>query len=171
MAKYQNWSIRIHFGTFIQETTVRIFLAGIMQGSLIASEMHDQNYRLRLRNGLAEHFPEYEVYDPLEFNRDSISYGNKKGREVFLHHNQMCAEVDILLACVPEASMGTAIEMWEAWRHDKLVITISPLKNNWAVKFLSHILFDQETDFLTAMRDGSLRKQLIELGVPLGAAP
>jgi hypothetical protein len=81
----------------------------------------------------------------------------------------MCAEVDILLACVPEASMGTAIEMWEAWRHDKLVISISPLKHNWAVKFLSHIRYEQESDFLKALCDGSLRQQLIRLGTPLKA--
>ena len=148
---------------------MRIFLAGIMQGSLVASEMHEQDYRRRLRNAIPKYLPEYEVYDPLEFHSDSIGYENKKGRGVFLHHNQMCAEVDVLLACVPEASMGTAIEMWEAWRHDKLVISISPMKHNWAVKFLSHVIFEREADFLKALCDGSLRQQLINLGAPLNA--
>ena len=148
---------------------MRIFLAGIMQGSLVASEMHDQDYRVRLRDALQKYLPEYETYDPLEFHLDSISYENSKGREVFLHHNRMCTEVDVLLACVPEASMGTAIEMWEAWRHDKLVISISPLKHNWAVKFLSHIRYEQESNFLKALQDGSLRQQLIQLGAPLKA--
>ena len=148
---------------------MRIFLAGIMQGSFVASEMHDQDYRPRLRNALPKYLPEYEVYDPLEFHTDSIHYKNKKGRDVFLHHNRMCAEVDVLLACIPEASMGTAIEMWEAWRNDKLVISISPMKHNWAVKFLSHIIFEGEADFFKALHDGSLRQELIKLGSPLDA--
>jgi len=143
---------------------VRIFLAGIMQGSLVAPKLHDQNYRVRLRNALKKYLPEYELYDPLEFHRESIGYENSKGCEVFLHHNRMCGEIDILLACLPEASMGTAIEMWEAWRHNKLVISISPLKHNWTVKFLSHILYEKENDFLVALENGSLRQQLVQLG-------
>ena len=146
---------------------MRIFLAGIMQGSLKSAEMHDQDYRLRLREAVPKHLPEYEIYDPLEFHTESIGYEDQKGRGVFLHHNKMCAEMDLLIASVPEASMGTAIEMWEAWRHDKLVISISPLKHNWAVKYLSHLLFEQESDFFKALQNGTLRQQLIELGAPL----
>ena len=146
---------------------MRIFLAGIMQGSLKSAEMHDQDYRLRLGEEVPKHLPEYEVYDPLEFHTESIGYEDQKGRDVFLHHNKMCAEMDLLIASVPEASMGTAIEMWEAWRHDKLVISISPLKHNWAVKYLSHLLFEQESDFFKALQNGTLRQQLIELGAPL----
>ena len=67
--------------------------------------------------------------------------------------------------------MGTAIEMWEAWRHDKLVISISPMKHNWAVKFLSHILFEQETEFLNALEDGSLRRRLVQLGATIAETP
>ena len=146
---------------------MKIFLAGIMQGSLQSPEMHDQDYRSRLRGTLPTYLPEYEVYDPLEFHAESIGYADQKGRGVFLHHNKMCAEIDLLIASVPEASMGTAIEMWEAWRHNKLVISISPLKHNWAVKYLSHIVFEQESDFFKALQNGTLRQQLIELGAPL----
>ena len=146
---------------------MRIFLAGIMQGSHVSSVLHKQNYRARLRIALEKFLPEYETYDPLEFHANSLGYENSKGREVFLHHNQMCQNVDILLACLPEASMGTAIEMWEAWRHDKLVISISPMKHNWAVKFLSHILYERENDFIEALEDGSLRQRLVQLGAPL----
>ena len=45
---------------------------------------------------------------------------------MFFRHNRMCREIDVLLAFVPEASMGTAIEMWEAYQHGAAVITISP---------------------------------------------
>ncbi len=146
---------------------MRIFLAGIMQGSRVSADLHEQNYRTRFRASLETFLPEYEVYDPLEFHANSLDYENSKGRDVFLHHNRMCSNVDLLVAHVPEASMGTAIEMWEAWRHDKLVISISPMKHNWAVKFLSHILFEQEAEFLNALEDGSLRQRLVQLGATI----
>jgi hypothetical protein len=68
----------------------------------------------------------------------------------------MCREIDVLLAFVPEASMGTAIEMWEAHRHGAAVITISPLKHNWAVKFLSDALFADIPAFEAALRSGAV---------------
>ena len=61
-----------------------------------------------------------------------------------------------MLAFVPEASMGTAIEMWEAHQHGRAVITISPMKHNWAVKFLSHELYADLDEFETAIRNGRM---------------
>lgn len=144
---------------------MRIFLAGIMQGSHRKAALHDQQYRGRLRTALQRYLPGCEIYDPLTDHADSLEYGEAKGREVFMQHNRMCGDVDIVLACVPEASMGTAIEMWEAYRHGKVVLTISPMKRNWAVKFLSHILYEDEQAFEQALMDGSLRRRLTELGV------
>ena len=66
----------------------------------------------------------------------------------------MCREIDVLVAFVPEASMGTAIEMWEAHQHGAAVITISPLRHNWAVKFLSHAIYADLAAFEAAVRSG-----------------
>lgn len=139
---------------------MRFFLAGIMQGSHVGALLHDQDYRPRLRRLLETHFPEAEVYDPLADHQYSLNYDDERGREVFLHHNQMCREVDVVLAFVPEASMGTAIEMWEAWQHGRAVICISPLTHNWAVKFLSHHLYETVEELETAVGSGLLRKQI-----------
>ena len=117
---------------------MRFFLAGIMQGSLADAALHQQDYRARLAALVGRHFPEAELYDPLAAHGESLNYDADRGREVFFGHNRMCGEVDVLLAFVPEASMGTAIEMWEAHRNGRVVISISPLEHNWAVKFLSH---------------------------------
>ena len=68
----------------------------------------------------------------------------------------MCREIDALIAFVPEASMGTAIEMWEAHQHGAAVLTISPLKHNWAVKFLSHAIYADEAEFVAALDSGEL---------------
>jgi len=135
---------------------MRFFLAGIMQGSLVEATVHDQDYREHLKELLAEHFPEADVYDPRANHTNSIEYDETTGRQVFFDHNEMCRKIDVLLAFVPEASMGTAIEMWEAYQHGAAVITISPLKHNWAIKFLSHAIYDGVEEFEKALAGGQM---------------
>ena len=142
---------------------MRFFLAGIMQGSHLAAVIHNQDYRGRIKRLLAAHFPGAEIYDPMADHADSLGYDDQRGRTVFFHHNQLCREVDVVLAFVPEASMGTAIEMWEAYRNGRAVITVSPLKHNWAVKFLSHALYADLEELEEAFVDGTLAARLREV--------
>ncbi|MGI6419060.1 MAG: hypothetical protein ACOX1P_25700 [Thermoguttaceae bacterium] len=137
---------------------MRFFLAGIMQGSLTEAALHGQEYRSHLKRLIEAHFPEAEVYDPLAEHAGSIDYDDARGREVFFGHNLMCREVDVLIAFVPEASMGTAIEMWEAYQHGAAVVAISPMVHNWAVKFLSHAIFPTLEACEAAIAGGSLRR-------------
>ena len=139
---------------------MRYFLAGIMQGSHVGALLHNQEYRKRLLGLLKEHLPDADVYDPLADHTNSLNYDDDLGRQVFFHHNQLCAEVNVLLAFVPEASMGTAIEMWQAFRHGKLVVSISPLVHNWSIKFLSHLHYRDEVEFEEALVSGRFAAQL-----------
>ena len=142
---------------------LRIFLAGIMQGSHLGAALHNQHYRDRLKALLAKHLPGAQVYDPLADHRNSLEYDNEQGRAVFLHHCQLCREVDVVLAFVPEATMGTAIEMWEAHRHGRVVITISPLVHNWVVRFLSHEIYPDEETLEAALASGRLARRIEEV--------
>jgi hypothetical protein len=142
---------------------MRFFLAGIMQGSHLAAILHHQDYRGHIRRMVETHFPGAEVYDPLADHADSLNYDERRGREVFFHHNQLCREVDVVLAFVPEASMGTAIEMWEAYQNGRAVIAISPLKHNWAVRFLSHEIYDDVDEFEQALFSGRVAERLREI--------
>jgi hypothetical protein len=142
---------------------MRIFIAGIMQGSHAKAAIHDQDYRSRITALLKTAFPDADIYDPRAGHKKSLEYKESTGREVFFRHNLMCREIDVLLAYLPEASMGTAIEMWEAYQHGAAVISISPLKHNWAVKFLSHIIYADMAEFEAAVSDGTLRKIIEEL--------
>jgi hypothetical protein len=137
---------------------MRFFLAGIMQGSHLDPVLHNQDYRTRLQQLLTVHFPQAHIYDPLSDHSNSLDYDEERGRTVFFHHNRMCREVDVVLAFVPAASMGTAIEMWEAHQHGRTVITISPLVHNWAVKFLSDVVFPDVQAFEAALADGQIAK-------------
>ncbi len=147
---------------------IRFFLAGIMQGSLREAALHSQTYRGQVAELVARAFPEADIYDPLALHNSSIDYDDATGRQVFFEHNCLCREVDVVVAFVPEASMGTAIEMWEAHRHGRVVITISPLVHNWAVKFLSHAVFPDVETFAAALADGRVRR-IVEQ--PDGSAP
>jgi hypothetical protein len=143
---------------------MRFFLAGIMQGSHAEALLHDQRYRARIRQLIEAHFPQAEVYDPRAEHAESLDYDDATGRSVFFRHNLQCREIDVLLAFVPEASMGTAIEMWEAYQHGAAVVTISPLKHNWAVKFLSHALYEDIAEFEAALRSGEIARIVKEKG-------
>jgi len=142
---------------------MRFFLAGIMQGSLTEATLHAQDYRSHLRQVIEAHFPEADVYDPLADHTDSIEYDEATGRDVFFHHNRMCRDVDVLIAFVPEASMGTAIEMWEAYQHGAAVFAISPMVHNWAVKFLSHEIYGSLEACEAAVADGTMRRHIEEI--------
>ncbi len=135
---------------------MQIFLAGIMQGSHLGAVLHNQDYRQRLLRLLADYFPAANVYDPLADHARSLDYDDERARSVFHHHNRLCREVDLVVAFVPEASMGTAIEMWEAYQHGRTVITISPLLHNWVVRFASHANYRDLDEFEEALRSGKL---------------
>lgn len=142
---------------------MRFFLAGIMQGSHLGAAIHHQAYRQRIKQLLATHFPGADVYDPLADHADSLSYDDEKGRAVFFHHCQLCREADVVLAFLPEASMGTAIEMWEAHRHGKAVITVSPMALNWSVRFLSHAVYADLDELEAALDSGTLAERIREV--------
>jgi hypothetical protein len=142
---------------------MRFFLAGIMQGSHLAVAIHHQGYRQRIKHLLAAHFPGAELYDPLADHAESLSYDDQRGRAVFFHHCHLCREVDVVVAYLPEASMGTAIEMWEAYRHGRAVIAISPMAHNWAVKFLSHAVYADLEALEQALASGAVAQRIREV--------
>jgi hypothetical protein len=150
---------------------MRFFLAGIMQGSHSEALLHDQEYRTQIKQLIETHFPNADVYDPLANHSESLGYDETTGRDVFFGHNRMCRGVDVLLAFVPEASMGTAIEMWEAYQHGAAVITVSPLKHNWAIKFLSHAIYADLEQFEAAVLSGEVARRVAEVQHARGTSP
>jgi hypothetical protein len=136
---------------------MHIFIAGIMQGSHRESVLHAQDYRGNLKELLRRHLPSAVIYDPLSDHQQSLEYDDELGKKVFLHHNRMCRTVDLVVAFVPEASMGTAIEMWEAHEHGRgAVVTISPLEHNWAVRFCSDLVYPDVARFEEALAAGEV---------------
>ena len=59
---------------------------------------------------------------------------------------ERAAGADVLIAFLPEASMGTAVEMWQAYRAGRVVLSVSEMNINWAVRFLSDRIFPRFED-------------------------
>ena len=137
---------------------MRIFLAGIIQGSIREKRIHGQDYRKDLREILAKHVPDAEVFCPFDHHPNSIEYSPGRGRTTFLQLIDIARASDALVAFLPEASMGTAIEIWEAHKAGRAVVSISPMRENWAVKFLSDEILPDLESFKAWLAQGELQK-------------
>ena len=134
----------------------RFFIAGIMQGSEYDQAIHDQGYRNTIKNILSKHFPPDKIYCPVENYPDSISYDDQKAQSVFDKHLGIVRNSDCIVSYLPEASMGSAIEMWEAYRNQIVVVTISPMTENWVVRILSDYICTNLDEFNQFVDSGKL---------------
>ncbi len=116
---------------------MRVFLAGIIQGSIAESRIHDQDWRDPIRRAVERHCPTAEVYCHYEAHPDSITYGLGKLIETLEDGNRRAAEADVVLCWLPAASMGTAIEMYVAAKAGAVVLAITPMAANWVIRAYS----------------------------------
>ena len=139
---------------------MRVFIAGIMQGSRLDKDVEDQGYRERIATAIRARVPDADILDPWALHPDSPTYDFERGKQVYLSLNDAAAQADVLVAYVPQASMGTAIEIWQAYQAGARVYTISPLTENWVVKFLSDRVFATLDEFIQFVeRDGFVTAQ------------
>ncbi len=64
---------------------MRIFVAGIMQGSHLGATIHNQDYRTRIKQLFPSYFPGADVYDPLADHNAIKQLTLMRGRTVFFH--------------------------------------------------------------------------------------
>ena len=140
----------------------RFFLAGIIQGSIPDLAIHPQDYRKHIKAILRAHVPGAEVYCPVEHHPKSLEYDERRGREVYLGHVERAAASDVVIAFLPEASMGTAVEMWEAHKRGAIVLAVTPMHENWTIKFLSTAIFPSLDAFERFVTSGELARRLAE---------
>jgi hypothetical protein len=122
--------------------SMNVFLAGIIQGSLAEAAIHEQDWRGPIKQAIARRLPQAQVYCHYSAHPDSIAYDLTALRKTLADGIRRAADCDLLVAFVPSASMGTAIEMYEAARRGAVVLTITPLKVNWVVRAYSDRIFD-----------------------------
>ena len=116
---------------------MRVFIAGIMQGSRQDRFIEDQAYRQAIAAAILSYDPAAEIVDPNELHPYAVDYEDEQARATLLELIGAASQADLVVAYAPRASMGTALEMWEAFRAKVPVVTISPMDANWVIRFLS----------------------------------
>ncbi len=137
---------------------MRFFLSGVIQGSMTGLGINSQSYRDELKALLRESFPhpEHVLLCPIELYPDAITFTPEEGKQAFERLVEEAAQADAIIAYLPTASNGTAIEIWEAARRGTPVFTISPMTENWVIKFYSTRLFPTMAEFAAFVRSGEL---------------
>ena len=139
---------------------MRVFLAGIIQGSLKDPTIHEQDWRGPVARMLAEHLPHADVYDHFAKHPGGIDYDLPRIRATLEEGNTACASSDVVICWLPEASMGTAIEMYLAHQAGRLVLAITPMAPNWIVRAFSNRIFADLSAFEGYLRGGGVQRDL-----------
>ncbi|NLF29402.1 MAG: hypothetical protein GX591_00785 [Planctomycetes bacterium] len=135
---------------------MEVFLAGIIQGSLTQAAIHDQDWRTAIREALRTHCAKANVYCHFEANPDSITYDDDRMIATLAEGNRRAAASDVVVCWLPEASMGTAIEMYLAAQAGAVVLTISPMTTNWVIRACSDRIFPDVAAFEQFLAGGEL---------------
>jgi nucleoside 2-deoxyribosyltransferase len=141
---------------------MRVFLAGVMQASLSGKGIVDQSYRNAIGEALVARRPELDVVDPLVLHPNSVEYDDEAARETLFALVTLASSCDLVIAYVPQASMGTALEMNAAYEKSVPVIAISPLRENWVIRAVSTRVFPNLDEFLAHIGTLSDPSQLVD---------
>jgi hypothetical protein len=139
---------------------VKVFIAGIMQGSRLDRFIDKQDYRRIIAQAIQDYDASASIIDPNELHPHGVDYGDAEAKATLLEIAEMAAQADLLVAYAPRASMGTAIEMWQAFRARIPIVTVSPLEANWVVKHLSDVVLADLSAFQSWVADDGLPRLL-----------
>lgn len=138
---------------------MKIFIAGIMQGSKKGQGIHGQDYRQLVRDAVRIKHPDAEIVDPFSLFPDSVDYDDRRAKQVLFEMGTESGASDIVIAYLPSASMGTALEMIRAYDKGRIIITVSPMEKNWFINAVSAEIFPS----LDAFCDWVAQADLVEL--------
>jgi len=144
------------------------FVAGIIQGSRQDRSIHSQGYRDGMVGLLRETFPNDTVYCPIENYPNSLDFDDDTARGTFFGLMDRAGQADVVVAFCPEASMGTAIEMWQAYRTGRLVVAVSPMAANWVIRFVADAVVPDAEAFEAFVLSGELEKLMAAKGIIAG---
>jgi hypothetical protein len=96
------------------------------------------------------------VYCHYEAHPNSIAYELPQILATLEDGNRRAAAADVVVCYVPEASMGTAIEMYLAAQAGAVVLTISPMTANWVIRSYSDRIFPDIEAFERFLAAGEL---------------
>ena len=139
---------------------MKVFIAGIMQGSRMDRYIDAQDYRRIIAETLADYRTDVEVLDPNELHPNGVDYDDTMAKATLLEMANLASQADLLVAYLPKASMGTALEMWKAFEANVPVIAISPMTANWVIRHLSSVVLPDLDAFRGWVTNGGFDKLL-----------
>ena len=142
----------------------QVFIAGIMQASRNDRYIEAQDYRWQITAVLQNHIPDVKVIDPFAANPNSVDYDDKRAEFTFISNTRKASNVDFLIAYLPVASLGTAMEMWQAYEAGVTIVTVSPLEHHWAIKYTSEEIFPDIKSLSLAIGNGRWKNWIQDKG-------
>ena len=119
---------------------MKLFISGVMQGSIQGTGIQKQDYRRILTDIIKDNHPGVEIVDPIKLFPDSVTFDNEKAKAVLNELVDIAANADLVVAYLPEASMGTAMEMLRAHDKGKPIVTITTMQKNWFILAMSNVI-------------------------------
>lgn len=140
---------------------LRVFIAGVMQASRQDTLLESQDYRLQLSEALRRHIPNVELIDPWADNPGSLEYDDEQARHTFLTMTAKASEADLLIAYLPLPSMGTAMEMWQAYQGNTYIIAVTPFVYHWAIRFTANEILPDLDSLLEWLENGRFQQEIV----------
>jgi hypothetical protein len=146
-----------------------VFLAGVIQGSERGHRIVSQDYRSQIRRMIEARVPSVTVYDPIQHHPGALDYTLAEARDTFFGHIDLVRRSRAVIAYLPEASLGTAIELWEAYQRGIPAVVISPLRENWVIRLLSAVVCEDIAAFGRWLAEGGFERLLASAEAGAGA--
>jgi hypothetical protein len=144
--------------TSLEGLMMKIYISGILQGSTQGDGIQEQGYRQVISAAVQRRYPEAEIYDPFSLFPDSVTYGDQRSKRALFKMAEAAASADIVIAYLPKASMGSALEMIRAYDHGRTIISISSMEKNWFIRAVSTTIFSCLDDFCEWVEHTDLAK-------------
>jgi len=126
---------------------MKIYISGVMQGSLKGLGIQGQGYRQVISEAVKINHPDAAIYDPFALFPDSVTFDAQRAKEALFEMADAAGSSDIVIAYLPEASMGTGLEMIRAYDNGKTIISITTLEENWFIRAVSVKIFRSLDEF------------------------
>ena len=148
---------------------MHVFIAGVMQGSRLDDQADDQSYRVQIAEALQTHLPDAHISDPWALNPGSVYFDESKARQTFMDMTALAGTADLLIAYLPTVSMGTAMEMWQAYQTGTYIVAVTPHKHQWAIRFTADEIVPDLDSLFAKIEDGTFSRILQDRRVDVSA--
>ena len=139
---------------------MHVFIAGVMQGARTDDQIDDQDYRVRITEALQTYLPGVHISDPWALNPGSVDYDEDRARRTFHNMTELAGTADLLIAYLPTVSMGTAMEMWQAYQTDTYIVAVTPHEHHWAIKFTADEIVPDLDSLFAKIENGTFSRVL-----------